>query len=414
MNRNQLILLLIGVAVIGGVSLGVFKKNASSWQQGSSTPAKVLKEFAINSVAQIEIKTTQADLHLVKKEGHWVVKERGDFPASFERVRDFVRKLWELKPVQSVKVGPSQLGRLELVEPAPNAKSAGTVVDLMDEKGARIRAVLLGKQCLREGGGMQGMGGMDGYPAGRYVMALDSESEPFLVGDALSQADASAPQWLDREFFKIERIKSVAITGTSPEVSWSLVRETETDNWKLADAKSGEELDQAKVPIFASQLGFPSFVDVVMEKNPEGLENATAISVETFDGFRYCLTLGSAQSPENYLLTVAVSANLPKERTPGKDEKPEDKKRLDTQFADKNKALLAKLDKEIKLQGEVFLVSKGAFDSLLKKRSELLAEKESAPSPSPAPAASSASAGQGKIAPAQGTQSIPARGAKKK
>ena len=364
--------------MIGAVSLGVFKRNASSWQQTEPTQGKVVKEFALNDVAQIEIKSSQSDLNLVKKDGRWCVKERDNYPASFEQVSDLVRKLWELKPVQVIKAGPSQLGRLNLVEPGPDAKSAGTLVDLKDGNGVRIRAVLLGKKYMRQFAGMDEEGG---YPAGRYVMALDSDRQPILVGDALAPADAPLAQWLDHDFFKIEHIKSIAVTGTSAETSWKLTRDSETANWSLIDAKPGEELDQAKVPTFASQLAFPTFVDVESGSRPLG--TPTSINVETFDGFAYSLKLGSSPSGDNVPMKIAVSANLPKDRTPGKEEKPEDKKRLDTQFAEKNKEQQAKLEKEKQLEPRTYLVAKGAVDSLLKQRSELMAEKKPSPSPTP-------------------------------
>ena len=49
-------------------------------------------------------------------------------------------------------------------------------------------------------------------------------------------------------------------------------------------------------------------------------------------------------------MVVAVTAQLPKERTPGKDEKPEDKARLDKEFKDKQKKLEDKLSQEQSLR----------------------------------------------------------------
>ena len=373
MNRKELILLLLGVTVIGAVSLGVFKRNASSWQQTNSAQGKVLNDFALNEVAQIEIKSAQSDLNLIKKDNRWCVKERANYPASFEQVSDLVRKLWELKAVQTVDVGPSQLGRLNLLEPGPDAKSAGTVVDLKDTNGVRIRALLVGKKYLRE---TPGMDEGQGYPAGRYVMALGPERQPVLVGDALTQTESSAAQWLDHDFFKVEHIKSVAVTGTSAETSWKLSRETETSDWKLADLKSGEELDQGKVPVFASQLAFPAFADVQTQDQP--LDNPTSVEVETFNGFTYSLKFGSSSIGDNLPMKIAISANLATERPAGKDEKPEEKKRLDEQFAANAKELQSKLEKEKQLEPRTFLVAKGGFESFFKKRSELMAEKKTA------------------------------------
>ena len=386
MNRKELILLLLGVIAIGGTSIGVFKRNASSWHEAAPTPTgKVLKEFALNDVARIQIKSNQSDLNLIKKDGQWTLKERGDYPANFEQIGDLVRKIWELKAVQTVKAGPSQLGRLNLNEQGSASPSAGTLVDLKDQSGTRISALLVGKPYLRGDGGMEEGGG---YPAGRYVVALDADRQALLVSEPFTQVDSPAAQWLDHAFFKIDHIKSAVVTGTSPEAGWKLSRENETANWKLEDAKPGEELDQAKVPAFVSQLGFPGFIDVAPRdsagKTPV-LEKPAAMTVETFDGFLYTIKLGSPVG-ENCPLTVSVSANLPKKRVAGKEEKPADKTRLDAEFAAKAKELQAKLEKEKKFEKETYLVAKSGFDSMLKQRSELMAEKKPAPTPSPSPA----------------------------
>ena len=51
-------------------------------------------------------------------------------------------------------------------------------------------------------------------------------------------------------------------------------------------------------------------------------------------------------SEENYALQMNVAANLPKERTAGKDEKKEDKEKLDKEFTDSHKKLEEKLKSE--------------------------------------------------------------------
>ena len=61
------------------------------------------------------------------------------------------------------------------------------------------------------------------------------------------------------------------------------------------------------------------------------LDKPTVATLETVDGFTYTLNIGKT-SDENYHLTMKVSANLLKAREVGKDEKPEDKMKLDKEF----------------------------------------------------------------------------------
>ena len=82
-----------------------------------------------------------------------------------------------------------------------------------------------------------------------------------------------------------------------------------------------------------------------------------------------------------------MTAQIPKERTPGKDEKPEDKARLDKEFKEKQKKLEEKLAQEKAYEKWVYLVSNWTVDSLLKERAQLLVEKKEEPKKDEKPAA---------------------------
>ncbi|MGZ4987507.1 MAG: hypothetical protein ACXWBP_05665, partial [Limisphaerales bacterium] len=98
--------------------------------------------------------------------------------------------------------------------------------------------------------------------------------------------------------------------------------------------------------------------------------------LETFDNFTYTIKLGKVTSENNYYTQVSVTANLPKERTPGKDEKPEDKAKLDKEFADKNKPLQEKLASEQKLDKWTYLMASWTVDPLVRNRADLLEVKK--------------------------------------
>jgi hypothetical protein len=85
----------------------------------------------------------------------------------------------------------------------------------------------------------------------------------------------------------------------------------------------------------------------------------------------------------NYPILITVSADLPKERTPAKDEKPEDKQKLDQQFQEKQKQLGEKLAKEKKVENWTYLISKGTIEAFIKDRTALFPEKKTSPSPAP-------------------------------
>src|SRR5256885_432311 len=85
------------------------------------------------------------------------------------------------------------------------------------------------------------------------------------------------------------------------------------------------------------------------------------------------------KTKKNNPLAMTVVAQIPKERTPGKDEKAEDKDKLDKEFKEKQKKLQDKLALEKKFENWIYLVSNWSVDPLLKERSQLMVEKKEEP-----------------------------------
>ena len=378
MKAKQLVFVLVLLLVLGAAALWLSKRNEASWSSTAThTDAKVIT-FPLNDVAHVTIKGGGAEVNLVKKQEVWTVRERADYPADFQKVSQVIRKLWELKPVQDIKIGPSQLARLQLTEPTAEPTS-GTLLELKDSGDKRLSALLLGKNQMRESEQVQMPGG---FPVGRYVMAQDGSNHVSLVSETFADLQTKPEQWLNHDFIRIENAKLIAMKSTTPASEWTLTRENATAPWKLADAKPGEEFDVNKATAIASLFASPQFTDVLA---PDAqVQNIATARLETVDGFVYELKIGALQG-ESYPVLVSVNANLPKERTPAADEKPEDKQRLDLEFVTKQKQLTEKLEKEQKFQGRPYLIAKSTVDELVKERSGLMAEKR--PSTSPAPGA---------------------------
>src|ERR1051326_5374231 len=133
MNRKQLTLIIVVAVVVAGLGFYAYKARNDSWEDSSQKLGqKVIKSFPINDVERIAIKQSQGQLDLAKKNDLWTVQERGDYPANFETVSEFLRKVWDLKVAQSVDVGSSKLARMELTPPDKTTNS-GTLVEFKDK-----------------------------------------------------------------------------------------------------------------------------------------------------------------------------------------------------------------------------------------------------------------------------------------
>jgi hypothetical protein len=275
--------------------------------------------------------------------------------------------------------------------------NTAVLVELRDQGGKVIKSLLLGKTHMRKAEGrpspMGEMGESEGWPDGRYVMVGTGAKTVAVVSDPLSNVEAKPESWLNKDFFKVEKIRSIAVAYPVTTNSWKITRDSETaSEWKLAEAKPDEKLDSSKTSSFSYALSSPSFSDVLpadTKPEPVGLDKPTVMTLDTFDDFTYTIKLGQ-KTNDNVPLVVAVTAQIPKERTPGKDEKPEDKTRLDKEFKDKQKKLEDKLSQEQSFEKWVYLVSNWTVDSLLKERSQLLAEKKEESEKEEKPAATDA------------------------
>ena len=379
MNRKQLTLLLVVGAILGGLGWVAYQKQAAPYKESAQKMGgKLLPNFPLNDVDQIVVKQGKSDVTLAKKDDVWVVKNRGDYPASFDTIRDVLLKFGELKIVKPVKTGPSRLPMLELVAPD---KGAGTLVEFKDKSGKAINSVLLGAKSMKQGGGDPQFGG-GAMPDGRYVMVGADVQTVSLVTEPFANVEAKPEEWLDKkEWFKVEKLKSVSVTAANSTNSWKLSRESETGEWKLADAKPGELLDNGKSGSATSALSYPSFADVATNTSLEatGMDKAIVARLETFDGFLFTAKVGGKAGEENQYFQIAVSGEFPKERTPGKDEKPEDKDKLDKEFKDGLTKLQDRLKAYKAHEKWTFIVTKWTVDAFLKERRDLLADKKEEP-----------------------------------
>ncbi len=121
-------------------------------------------------------------------------------------------------------------------------------------------------------------------------------------------------------------------------------------------------------------------MDVAAKTKPDelGLNKPNVVTIDTFDNFNYMIKVGQ-KTNDNFPLTMTVAAQISKERAPGKDEKPEDKDKLDKEFKEKQKKLEEKLAQEKGFENWIYLVSTWTVDALLKERSHLLVEKKEEP-----------------------------------
>lgn len=393
MNRKQLILLLVALAIVGGAGLVLLNQKKESWNVPEARMGdKVLPNFRYNDVAAIHVKGS-SDLNVVRTNDSWRVRERSDYPANFHLISDLLIKLKNLKVVQSEMVGPSELSHVELDEPGKGAGS-GTLVEFKDAQGKVIEALLLGKRHILESSPSPLK---IGSPDGRYILLPGNPKEVLLIPDALNSLEPAPEHWLSKDFFKVEKIKAISLVSTNAANSWKFSRETESSPWVLVDARPDEALNTNQISLTITSLEFPNFVDIASITDPAvtGLDKPMVVTIDTFDHFSYTLKISLKGLDKVYYVTVAVTAEIPTGRIAGKDEKPDEKMKLDKEFQDQTKKLQDKLKQEQMLAPWVYVVNSWLMEPLIRDRSQFLMGKQEPKAEGNAPATAKSDSSSG-------------------
>ena len=380
MNRKQLTLLIVLAVVLGGLGWLAYKKRMDAYQDSmAQMGAQLFPNFPINDVERVTIKASTNEINLLKKDEIWTMGERDNYPANWNNISDFLRRVYDLKVARPMKIGPSRLAPLQLLPP----EKGGTYVEFKDKNGKVIKSLTLGAKHMKEAPADSQFGG-GAWPDGRYVMAGTNLNAVALVQEAFSTIEGKPEDWLNKDWFKVEKLKSISVVTTNSTNNWTISRETETGEWKLAEAKPGEVLDASKSSGAGTVFSSPTFNDVATgaASGVTGLDKPlVTATLEAFDGEVYTARIGNKVGDDSYYFQLAVVGNFPSERVPGKDEKPEDKDRLDKEFKDKLAKSQEKLKTEKAYEKWTYVVSKWTVDPLLKERKDLLAEKKAEPKP---------------------------------
>jgi hypothetical protein len=450
MNNRQLITILVALGLVAAGVVWKFSKGSGSPTGRESLALdRALPEFSMNDVVAIQIKNQKEEVNLAREgggaEATWGVKERDGYPANFDFVKDLVMKASDLRVIEQLKIGKTQLGRLQLISPAAEgakdakAEEVGTLVIFKKANDQEMGRLLLGKSIEREESPENPFFNLGGS-TGRFVQVGTVTDTAYKVKEAFNSLNVDVKGWVDKAFISpAGGLKSIEVKVVDPaDQSWKVDREKEGADPVLADKKEGEDIDPEKVKQASSAFSSAFFTDVATEADKEktGLDapKRTA-TVAFFDGFTYTLKVGNKVKPEDensdyYMMVNVAYTPQPEPAAPATAEPPpepqptpapegetaeqkaeREKKDADAraaweqarqaidaaktqhendlkQWETSKKEKEERLAKEKKYEGRTYIVSKYTVDWLLKDRKYF---EKAAVAATPDPAASSVS-----------------------
>ena len=397
MKKNQLILLLAALAITGGAAFWKYSKRSNAI---GSAPDRVgqdlLQNFSPGDITAFTVKDSKGEVTVEQKDGKWIVPARDGFPASIDAVNELRDNSYALKVGAIQRVGDARLGQLKLKKPGEGGTEdeTGAVVTFRDSAGKEIKSFTAGKTLSSDDTPPGGFNMNPSGPKSQYIKVAGEEGYVYQARDGFSRLETEIKGWLDKNaFIKIEKPKSVTVTGKEPGESWKLTRETESGEWKLDAPAAGEEFEASKATPLSSAFSFVQFIDVLpaAEAAKAALDQPLrTAAITTFDGITYTIKVGAAEG-DNHFISYAIEGKLEETRTPpvaAEKDKPaeteEQKKTADEAFAKALADKQKKLGEEQATAGRIFSIAKSSLEPILKKRSDFMKDKPVAAPGTPA------------------------------
>lgn len=380
MNKRQVIVLwIIAIALIGAVAAVKLTRSSAAASVTQRAPGQTLFEaFPADEVASIELTGAEHAVTLRKKDGAWTVVQRDDYPAEGGRAHELLRTLADLKVAQGIEAGPTFAPRFGMDPESSDPAQRGIAAVFKDAAGKELAAASFGK-ALESTAPATPMGG---GATGRYVRNHADTSGFYAVSEPFHALTDDPGQWLKTAFITPQKIRSVAVSQPGKtDLDWKAVRADEAGNFALEGASANEALDSQVVSALTNLFSYARFQDIVpaAEAATRGqTDQKRTVTIATFDGFTYTLTLTPEASAEGEkaLLTVEVAADLAGERAKPEGETEEAAKTADAEFQAHRETLQKKLADERALAGRTFLLSGHTVEPLLKGRDAILKKED--------------------------------------
>ena len=338
MNARVAAILVILLVVLGGGALLYQQQERAQRPDNVGTLGRTLfKDLQAAEIAAIRIVEPNATLTVQRKDDRWVIAERGGFPADVSKVREFVLKAIGLKVGQSEPLGEKDRARL-------NLDASGTRVEFRNAADKALGVLIVGRKYFKR----EVENPEKAIPDGRFVALPEEAGTAYRVAEPLTQATVKTAEWIDRSSFQVEKIKTLEVRYPGGD-AWRIERAGDNAEWKLAAARPGEKLEIPRANAASYSLSLLELADVApKDAKDTGLDKPITVDATTLDGASYAIKVGKLQG-ENYYVSFTASGLKP-----------------DAKDAERVKTL----------SQHVLLVPKSKLEDTLKKRAELLEQKD--------------------------------------
>ncbi len=296
----------------------------------------------VNDIQKITIKGSDGFTEIVSGNQEWLVANRDNYPADFNKVRQLLTGLNEVKVIREPQVGSSQMNRLKVT------KEKGLEITLYGKDDKVVQSLILGKRHFSDSAD-ESVVSNGQVPSGRYIRLNEQSPKVMLLDQHFSNIYADAKNWIDKSFVQMGIIKSIEVRHREfPKEGWKLSSEDKKGNMKLQGLAENQKGDLGKIKALVNFFPSPKLIDVVTDKEMlKHIQFNTAVTIEDEEGFRYQYAFGTEIDDTTII-------------------------KVKTTFAKPNKELLDKLKKEHRYSKWFYQIPTSLISAFKFKRSELI------------------------------------------
>lgn len=334
MKTKQMVILLAVLAALAG-AWWLQRERPEDWG-GDGRKTILPEDFNSDPLKAVDIRKPGGSVTLRRGDRGWTVAERYGYPADYAKLKSLFMKLAETRVAQTLPADAKET-------PAYGLSDSGGATTLTMEgvDGRALRKLVFGKPYEKAGDAPANPFGFSAGPQGRYMLLDDGRA--VLVSEGFPAVDGSVTDWLDREFFSIGTIQYARLKEgdeTLWELGFQAGNDLNVENGQIkgggeltvqGEIPDGKEIDATQTGAFGRAFSWLRFKDIA---DPEAPIEGAIRELMMIDGEDLWYTLRVFSLPEQAVgLRIAVKWTGTETRNADADESPEDKERLDREYA---------------------------------------------------------------------------------
>lgn len=350
MKSKNLLMLFVMAMILMVVAVWMTREKQRT--EKPETGGLLMPDFPINDIEKLVISSGSNMAVVARVDGAWVAPERYNYPVRYDKLRDMLVKLPEIKIGEKRSLTESQRKEVKLAVPgSPGAGSdTGTYVQFFAKDNRNLGSLLVGAERQRPGGAPRSPWN---FMPGGWFVSTDDGKTACLVNESLGDFNANLHSWMNDEIVSVQcfGITNITIAHQNKKQSFYIYKKGE--DYQMDGLSRKQELDSTKVQNARYALSLLNFEDVAnpaLTDEQTGLDKPVIYTAVTDQDEIYTACVGGFLKDSRSRYMRLTAALLPAKEQADAKKTETDAAGKDIKTADKDKGKDARKEKEEKIK----------------------------------------------------------------